>query len=130
MPYDFPFPGDTEFGRHGIPTTGSVFANAQNKHSAPGICTHSGDCLRRLARLTGDDRYERLLQWIARQITWTVSREEAPIHDPDGCPLPSGWICERVNTSDWDHNVGGVFYGSTWCEVALMLMAVEVGDVR
>lgn len=128
MPYDFPFPEETEFGRLGIPTTGSVFANAQNKHSAPGICTHSGDCLRRLARHSGDGRYEQLLDWIARQITWTVSREDRPIHDPEGRPMPPGWICERVNTSDWDHNVGGIFYGSTWCEVSLMLMAVEVGD--
>ncbi|MEX0331418.1 MAG: hypothetical protein AB3N64_08355 [Puniceicoccaceae bacterium] len=129
MPYDFPFPESSEFGRLGIPTTGSVFANAQNKHSAPGICTHSGDCLRRLSRITGDPRYEELLRWIARQISWTVSREDRPIHDSEGMPLPPGWINERVNTSDWDNNLGGVFYGSTWSEVALMLMAVEVGDV-
>lgn len=129
MPYDFPFPKDTEFGKLNIPTTGSVFANAQNKHSAPGICTHSGDCLWRLSRLTGDNRYEELLNWIARQITWTVSRSDRPIHDLHGVPLPPGWINERVNTSDWDNNLGGVFHGSTWSEVALMLMAVEVGDV-
>jgi hypothetical protein len=128
MPYDFPFPADSEFGRLGIPTTGSVFANAQNKHSAPGICTHSGECLLRLYRFTGDKRYADLLGWIARQIPWTVSRADRPIHDPSGRPLPPGWINERVNTSDWDDNVGGVFHGSTWSEVALMLMAVELGE--
>jgi hypothetical protein len=128
MPYDFPFPRDSEFGRLGIPTTGSVVANAQNGHSAPGICTHSGGCLQRLYRLTGDKRYRELLSWVARQIPHTVSREDRPIHDPAGRALPPGWINERVNTSDWDDNVGGVFYGSTWSEVALMLTAVEVGD--
>lgn len=128
MPYDFPFPGDSEFGRLGIPTTGSVFANAQNKHSAPGICTHSGDCLRRLSVITGDPRYMELLDWIARQIPSTVSRADRPIHDPSGRAMPSGWINERVNTSDWDHNVGGIFYGSTWSEVALMLMWVEMRE--
>lgn len=127
MPYDFPFPAGSEFGRHGIPTTGSVFANVQNKHSAPGICTHSGNCLLRLAALTGDSRYATLYDWIARQITTTVSLADRPIHDPTGKPLPAGWINERVNTSDWDNNIGGVFYGSTWSEVALMLMAVEGG---
>jgi hypothetical protein len=57
-----------------------------------------------------------------------VSRADRPIHDPSGRPLPPGWINERVNTSDWDDNVGGVFHGSTWSEVALMLMAVELGE--
>ncbi|MGC9452582.1 MAG: hypothetical protein ACP5I4_14180, partial [Oceanipulchritudo sp.] len=128
MPYDFPFPPDSEFGRLEIPTTGSVVANAQNGHSAPGICTHSGECLLRLYRFTGDKRYGELLGWIAKQIPTTVSRTERPIHDPAGRVLPPGWINERVNTSDWDDNIGGVFYGSTWSEVALMLMAVEVGE--
>jgi hypothetical protein len=128
MPYDFPFPPDSEFGRLGIPTTGSVVANAQNGHSAPGICTHSGDCLLRLSRITGDKRYLELLGWIAKQLPTTISLEDRPIHDPSGRALPSGWINERVNTSDWDDNIGGVFYGSTWSEVALMLMAVEVEE--
>lgn len=128
MPYDFPFPPESEFGRHGIPTTGSVFANAQNKHSAPGICTHSGSALRRLSRLTGDGRYERLLGWIAGYLPWAMSSADRPIVAQDGRALPEGWINERVNTSDWDDNVGGVFYGSCWCEVSLLLTAVEVGD--
>lgn len=128
MPYDFPFPEESEFGRLEIPTTGSVVANAQNGHAAPGICTHSGESLLRLSRITGDARFGQLLAWIGTQLPWNLSRAERPIHDPSGRPLPPGWINERVNTSDWDDNVGGVFYGSTWSEVALMLMTVEVGD--
>lgn len=126
MPYDFPFPASSEFGRLGIPSTGSVFANAQNKHSAPGICTHSGGVLRRLAALTGDRRYETLLQWILAVLAATVSRADRPIHDPSGKPMPPGYINERVNTSDWDDNLGGIFFGSCWCEVSLLLAAAEI----
>lgn len=128
MPYDFVFPPDSEFGRLGIPTAGSVFANVQNRHAA-GLCTHSGLSLLRLFRHTGDLRLLRLVASIARFQNHVVSRPDRPIQVPDGRALPSGWINERVNTSDWDHNVGGIFYGSTWCEVALMLTAVELPSV-
>ena len=129
MPYDYPFPADSEFGRLGMPTVGSVFANAQNKHSAPGLCTHSGLSLFRLFRHTGDVRLLRLVAAIARFLPWCVSRDDRPIHAHERRALPSGWINERVNTSDWDHNLGGVFYGSTWSEVSLLLTAVELPSV-
>ncbi len=121
MPYDYPFPENTEFGRLNMKSTGTVFANAQNKHSAPGICTHSGLGLLRLSRRTGDFRYLELLQEIATALPQFVSRTDRPIVAKNGQPLPSGWINERVNTSDWDNNLGGVFYGSTWSESALLL---------
>jgi hypothetical protein len=40
--YDFQFPAKSLFGRLDMHAAGSVFANVQNKHSAPGICTLSG----------------------------------------------------------------------------------------
>jgi hypothetical protein len=126
MPYDYPFPEDTEFARLGMKTTGTVFANAQNKHSAPGICTHSGLGLLRLSRRTGDFRYLELLHEIATALPQFVSRADRPIIAKGGQPLPSGWINERVNTSDWDNNLGGVFYGSTWSESTLLLTWHEV----
>jgi hypothetical protein len=129
MPYDYAFPPETEFGRLGLPTVGSVFANAQNKHSAPGLCTHSGLSLLHLARHGGDARYLRLLAAIVRFLPWAVSRADRPIRAKDGRALPEGWINERVNTSDWDHNLGGVFYGSTWSEVSLLLSAAELPSV-
>lgn len=129
MPYDFTFPPDSEFGRLSMPSVGSVFANAQNKHSAPGLCTHSGLALFRLYRKTGDIRWLQLVASIARFLPWCVSREDRPIYAFDGRQLPPGWINERVNTSDWDHNVGGVFYGSTWSEVALLLTFVELPSI-
>ena len=38
---------------------------------------------------------------------------------------------ERVNLSDWEgrKQVGGIFYGSTWAEVACMLTATEVPSI-
>lgn len=129
MPYRFPFPPDTEFGRLGIHTRGSVFANTQNKHSAPGICTHAGAGLFRLFRASGDARLMDLVRDIARFLPQVVSRPGCEIRAKDGRVLPSGWINERVNTSDWDDNLGGVFYGSCWCEVSLLLSAVELPGV-
>ena len=129
MPYDFAFPAGTEFARLDIRTRGSVFANTQNKHSAPGICTHAGAGLLRLFRATGDTRLMDLLRDIARFIPQCVSRPDRPIHDKAGRPLPFGWINERVNTSAWDNNVGGVFHGSTWAEVSLLLTTLELPGV-
>lgn len=128
MPYDFPFPADTEFARLGIPTAGAVFANVQNNHAAT-LCTHGGGFLLRLFRHTGDARLLRLVAAITRLAPHLVSREDRPVHAPEGRALPPGWINERINTGDWDHNVGGVFYGSTWCEVALLLAGVELPSV-
>jgi hypothetical protein len=129
MDDDVVFPEGSEFARLGMRTTGTVFANVQNKHSAPGICTHSGAGLFRLYRATGDSRYMDLLYAIAGAIPQHVSRKDRPIHAQDGRPLPSGWINERVNTSDWDDNVGGVFYGSCWCEISMLLSVVEIPGI-
>lgn len=129
MPYDFPFPEGTEFARLNIRSRGSVFANTQNKHSAPGICTHAGVGLLHLFRATGDVRWMDLLRDIARFLPQVVSRPGCEIRAKDGRVLPSGWINERVNTSDWDDNIGGVFHGSTWSEVALLLTVAELPGV-
>jgi hypothetical protein len=128
MPYDYPFPEGTEFHRLGMRTGGTIFANAQNCHAAP-ICTHSGLALVHLFRATGDSRYLDLIASIARAIPQLVSRTDRPIHAGEDRPLPSGWINERINTSDWDNNVGGVFFGPTWCETALLLTAAELPGI-
>ena len=127
--YDYRFPPASEFGKLGIKTTGAVFANSQNGHASPGICTHSGVGLLKLFRNTGDARYLDLLRDITCFLPQTVSREDRPIHDKDGQPLPSGWINERCNTSDWDDNVGGVFHGPCWCEVSALLTRAEIPGI-
>ena len=60
--YNYRFPAKSEFGRHGMKSVGTVFANLQNKHSAPGICTFSGDSLFKLAQRTGDPLYRELIE--------------------------------------------------------------------
>jgi hypothetical protein len=129
LSYDYTFPESSEFGRLGIKSAGGVFANSQNGHGAPGICTHSGNTYLKLYRATGKPVYKHLLVELAHNLTQYLSREDRPICTPDGKPMPSGWINERVNTSDWDDNLGGVFYGSCWPEVSLMLTCMEIPGI-
>ncbi|WP_063510414.1 hypothetical protein [Paenibacillus gorillae] len=128
--YDFQWPSHAEFGRLGMKTAGTVLANAQNQHSAPGICTLSGDSLLKLFRATGDMLWLELLRDIARTIPQYMSRDDRPIMswDEPSSRLPAGFVNERVNLSAWEgeDKVGGVFNGSCWSETALMLTIVEV----
>ena len=102
-----------------------MFANAQNKHSAPSLCTASGDAIYKIYKYTNNEKYLELLKDIVSFIPQCVSTDEKPIHSWGNNPkkLENGWICERVNTSDWEGPlcVGGVFYGSCWCETSLLL---------
>jgi hypothetical protein len=129
--YDFSFPADSAFGRLHMRTLGSVWANVQNKHSAPGICTLSPLSFLKLFRATGDRRYLDLAREISHNVTQYLSRAGRPIPTWDGRLLPPGWMCERVNMSDWEGGrcVGGVFYGSCWCEVSCLLTYTEVPGV-
>ena len=130
MPYSYHFPKDSEFARLNINTVGSVFANIQNKHSAPGLCTSSGDAIYRLYKYTKNEKILELLRDIVLFIPQCVSTDERPIYSWDNPPrkLGSGWICERVNTSDWEGQgcVGGVFHFSCWCETSLLLTYSEI----
>lgn len=139
--YDYEFPENSTFGRLGIRTTGSVIANVQNKHSAPGICTMSGNALFRLFRATGNMFYLELLRDTAHNLTQYLSRSDRLINArhslmqagnvSDGKKAPPGWMNERVNMSDWEgeENIGEIFYGPCWSEVSLMLTYVEVPGV-
>ncbi len=129
MPYDYPFPEGSEFGRMEMQSRGTVFANTQNKHSAPGICTHSGEGLFRIFRATGDPGFLHLIRDIAGTLPQYVSREDRPIRTQDGRVSHPGWINERVNTSDWDDKLGEIFYGPCWCEVSLSLSSVELPGI-
>ena len=128
--YAYRFPEYSEFYRLSINTVGSVFANVQNKHSAPGICTLSGDSLLKLYRYTGNADYLDLIKDIAYFIPQCVSTVARPVYSWDEPPqkLPAGYICERVNMSDWetDRCVGGVFNHSCWPETSLILSFAEL----
>ncbi len=127
--YDYVFPRASTFSALNISTFGTVIANAQNKHSSPGICTLSGDSLFRLFRATGKVIYLDLIREIATSLPQFVSRPDRPITGRYGGALPPGWICERVNMSDWLEPVGEIFHGSCWCEVSLLLTALELPSV-
>jgi hypothetical protein len=127
MDWNFEFPPESWLGRLRVQTVGSVWANAQNKHSAPGICTLSGSSLWRLSRALGEVGYLQVLQQIARGIPQYLATDERPIYG-----MRSGMMCERVNTSDWEHPeipVGEGFPIGCWCEVSLMLIAIELPTV-
>lgn len=144
--YNYRFPEDSEFARLGMKTVGSVFANLQNKHSAPGICTFSGDAYLKLWKWTGDELYLQLAKEVALTISQYMSTEARPIYDWDLSPeerkegnpeimekhrLPQGIMCERVNMSDWEtyRCIGGVFNGSCWCETSNLMALAEVVPV-
>ena len=128
--YNYLFPESSEFGKLGMKTVGSVFANLQNKHSAPGICTLSGDSLYKLWQWTGDALYLELVKDITLTIGQYLSTEERPIYDweMEPQPMPQGFMNERVNMSDWEgvDKVGGVFNGSCWSETSNLLALAEV----
>lgn len=129
--YNFDFPADSGFGKLGMPTIGCVWANAQNKHAAPGICTFSGDSLFRLYRYTGDLFSMQLCRDIAHAIPWFVCRPDRPIVSFDGKEQSSGWINERCNMSDWEgkSRIGEVFYGSCWSETSMALTYTELPGI-
>jgi hypothetical protein len=119
--YDYPFPPQSLFGKEGMHSMGAVFANTQNKHGAPGICTHSGVALLQLYRATGDPFYAELLQDIARNLSQYLPHPENPIEG-----AKTGYMCERVSTTDWLEGIGEISYLTTWSETSLMLTYAEV----
>lgn len=124
MSYDYRFPKTCLFGEMNMKTMGAVFANTQNKHGSPGICTHSGLALLRLYRATGNPVYLDLLKDIVRTVPQFMSRPDRPIKG-----MQDGWINERVSTTDWFEGIGEIFPGSTWAETDLLLSIVELPGV-
>lgn len=132
VPYDYAFPPQSRFAKMGVRTAGSVWANVQNKHSAPGLCTVSPASLMKLFRATGDERYLELMRSIAHFMPQCASYPGRPIITMGNTPLKPGEMCERVNMSDWEgtNNVGDSIFGaSSWPEVSLMLTWLEIPGV-
>lgn len=131
MSYDFTFPKNSTASKRQVHSIGTVFANAQNKHSAPGICTLSGNSLLKLYRFTGEEKYLHWLQTISHSLTQFVSLKDRPVATLEGPFLPEGYMNERVQTSDWEgsETVGEFLYGSNWPEVTMLLTYVEVPGI-
>ncbi|MBS0027687.1 hypothetical protein ACTJJ0_03395 [Chitinophaga sp. 22321] len=124
--YDYRFPEKSLFGRLDMKTTGAIWANTQNKHGGPGICTASGDCLFKLYRATGNKLYLQMIYDIAHNIMQYIARADRPIKDQH-----IGWINERVNLSDWEGKeaIGDIFHGNTWAQVSAMLTVAEIPGI-
>ena len=129
--YDFNFPRESTAAKMGAHTRGTVFANAQNKHSAPGICTLSGNSLLKLYRFTGNKKYLEWMGRISHALSQFVSLPERPVDTLADKPLPSGFFNERVQMSDWEgkHTVGEFLYGSNWPETTMLLTYVEIPGI-
>ncbi len=127
--YDYVFPPDSPFGRLDMRAAGSVWANVQNKHSAPGICTLSGDALFKLFRYTGNRLWLDQIQETAHNLPQYLSRADRLVGEPPR--MRPGYICERVNFSDWEgrENIGGSLFGSCWPEVSLLLTVAELPGI-
>lgn len=124
--YDYVFPPESTFGKMKMHTAGTVFANIQNKHAAPGFCTYSGDAFARLAAYTGDESYLRLAKQVADAMPQYMSTTERPIYAKlygNEGNLDDGFLDERVNMSDWESEsgVGEIINYSCWSELSLLL---------
>lgn len=132
MPYDYPFPAQSVFGEADMRTTGAVWANVQNKHGAPGPCTHSGSALFRLSRYTGEGSYMELCRATSHNITQYLSRDDRPLWDyAREKAAPSGFMCERVSTCDWEgyDKIGGIYASGCWCEATLLCIATDIPGI-
>lgn len=124
--YNYSFDETSDYGKANIRTNGSVYANTQNKHAAPGLCTASGVGLLKLYRYTGDAFYLELIQDIAHNSTQYLPHPKKPLGN-----APYGYVSERINISDWEglENIGYVLPISTWAETSLMLTTIELPGV-
>jgi hypothetical protein len=128
VPYSYEFPADSEYGRRGVNTVGSVIANLQNRHAAPGFCTASGDALIRLAALTGDGAYREMYDDVVSFFPQVISTPERPIRATLWTDTPRdlapGAINERVNMSGWEglKGIGEVFPGPCWSELSFLMI--------
>jgi hypothetical protein len=127
LSYDYHFPPQSEIGRLDGHMAGAVFANTQNKHAAPGICTASGDYLFKLYRATGDVRYAELIRDIQHA---HVEATEMPGHPT--CHAGNGASMERIQPSDAEgKGAVGNFYPTqnAWTELNNLMMALELPGV-
>jgi hypothetical protein len=126
--YDAKLPPDSPLGKLGIQPRGTVFANTQNQHGAPGICTASGVALLDLYRATGEERYLRLLEDIVTCAPQMIVR---PGQEWIWKQMPPGCVSERLMTMDGMLPCGETEPMSTWAEIALLHMIRELpGDYQ
>ena len=121
--YDAELPEDSPLGKLGVQPRGAVWADIQNQHGAPGICTSSGIELLKLSERTGIERYRWLAMNIAQCIPQMVVR---PGQEDIWGDLPVGSVSERLMTMDGMEPCGYTSAISTWSEIAMLISAAEL----
>jgi hypothetical protein len=123
LAYDARLPADSPLGRLGVQARGAVFANIQNQHGAPGICTASGVALLELYEATGEERYLRTLEDIVTCAPRMIVR---PGQEWIWKKMPPGCVSERLMTMDGMEPCGETQAMSTWAEIAMLHMIREL----
>ncbi len=114
--HDYRMPPETELGQLDARLAGAVWASTQNKHSAPGFCTSSGDALFKIYRATGDIRYAGLLKDVIH--AWSEGVQ------------PNGGITERLGYCDAGSRGSRLPGGKTgWTETNGALMSLEIPGI-
>ena len=123
LSYDAILPEGTPLARLGIQARGAVFANTQNQHGAPGICTASGEALLALYEVTGEERYLRVLEEITQCIPQMIVQKG---QEEIWGEIPPGSISERLMTMDGLEPNGHTSQMSTWPETSMLLAVREL----
>ncbi|MBP5300496.1 MAG: hypothetical protein J6Y80_03730 [Victivallales bacterium] len=125
---DYPFPPESTFGKLDMHSAGTVYANIQNRHAAPGFCSASGDALFKLYRATGRRVYAELACEVVRALPQYLSHPGRPI---PGMAVVG--MSERVNLGDWEgvSQVGEIGNApcACWPEVSLLLARVQLPGI-
>jgi Highly conserved protein containing a thioredoxin domain len=127
MSYDIAFPPTSQIGMLKSNMAGAVWASIQNKHSAPGICTASGDYIFKLYRATGNKLYADLIRDIQHAHTEAV---DMPDHRTTNYGF--GTSMERIQPSDAEGKGGVGNYINTrnsWTETNGALMDIEIPGI-
>ena len=127
LSYDYEFPPQSQIARLCGHMAGAGFANTQNKHAAPGICTSSADYVFKLYRATGDVRYADLIRDIQHA---SVEATDMPGHPTTGAG--PGSSMERIQTSDAEgRGATGNFIHTqnAWTELNAWMMALELPGI-
>jgi hypothetical protein len=127
LSYDPVFPPGSTTAKLGCHMAGAVWASIQNKHSAPGICTSSGDYLFKLYRATGNQLYADLIRDIQHAHAEAVNM---PNHITTNYLIGSSM--ERIQPSDAEGrgSVGNFIHTrNSWTETNGVLMSMELPGI-
>jgi hypothetical protein len=127
LSYDPVFPPGSTTAKLGCHMAGAVWASIQNKHSAPGICTSSGDYLFKLYRATGNQLYADLIRDIQHAHAEAINM---PNHITTNYLIGSSM--ERIQPSDAEGrgSVGNFIHTrNSWTETNGVLMSMELPGI-